>query len=184
MMPLRRLMRSVRRRVPPWVLVPVLAAGVLEALLHTWSWTVPLPPPTTGSGSGQPERDEPFAAPGCREPDLSAPRANAAFVMLARNSERRQARATVASIERQFNAWRGYPVVFLNDEEWDPDFVRELNATAGGKAVFEVIPPEIWSYPSWVDPDAARRSIKAQGETGLQHAGQEGYHHMCRFYSG
>lgn len=176
MLQLRRLVRSLRRRIPLWVLLPILAASALEALLHVWTWTVPLPPG---------ELDEGFlAGPGCREPDPGAPRANAAFVMLARNSERRQARATVASIERQFNAWRGYPVVFLNDEEWDPAFVRELNRTAAGKGVFEVIPQDVWSFPDWIDPEAARRSIKAQGETGLQHAGQEGYHHMCRFYSG
>ncbi|RYP24026.1 hypothetical protein DL765_000754 [Monosporascus sp. GIB2] len=164
-MPLHRLLRSLRRRVPLWAVLPVLAAGTLEVLLHVASWSVPVPAT---------ERDAPFFPPGCREPDLAQARANAAFVMLARNSERRQARATVRSIERQFNAWYGYPIVFLNDEEWDPAFVRELNETAGGKAVFEVIPRDVWSFPDWVDPDAARRSIRAQGETGLQHAGQEG----------
>ncbi|RYO93688.1 hypothetical protein DL764_007943 [Monosporascus ibericus] len=175
MVPLRRLLRSMRRRVPLWVVLPVLAAGTLEVLLHAASWSVPVPAA---------EQDAAFFPPGCREPDLAQARANAAFVMLARNSERREAKVTVRSIERQFNAWYGYPIVFLNDEEWDPAFVSELNETAGGKAVFEVIPRDVWSFPDWVDPEAARRSIKAQGETGLQHAGQEGYHHMCRFYSG
>ena len=177
LLPLRRLLRTLRRRVPLYVAVPVLVAATLEVLLHVASWRVPVP---------SEERDPPFgpAEGGCREPDLTQPRANAAFVMLARNSERRKARTTVASIERQFNAWYGYPIVFLNDEEWDPLFVSELNDTAAGKGVFEVIPTDFWTYPDWVDPDSARRSIKAQGETGLQHAGQEGYHHMCRFYSG
>ena len=174
---LRRLVRTLRRRVPLYILVPVLFASTLEVLLHIASWSVPVPPI---------ERDTPFVPEGggCREPDLTQERANAAFVMLARNSERRKARTTVASIERQFNAWYGYPIVFMNDEEWDPNFIQELNETAGGKAIFEVIPKHLWTYPDWVDPDSARRSIKAQGETGLQHAGQEGYHHMCRFYSG
>ncbi len=176
---IRPFLRSLRRRVPLWIVGPLLAAWALEAALHAASWAVPVPAA---------ERDGGFLErPGCREPPAgpgAEARASAAFVMLARNSERRKARATVASVERQFNRWRGYPFVFLNDEPWDDAFVRELNETAGGRAVFEVVPPDVWSFPAWVDPDAARASIKAQGETGLQHAGEEGYHHMCRFYSG
>ncbi|KAG9694066.1 kinase-like protein, partial [Aureobasidium melanogenum] len=41
----------------------------------------------------------------------------------------------------------------------------------------------MWGYPDHIDQDAARIQIKEQGDRGLVHAGQESYHHMCRFYS-
>ncbi|KAG9730592.1 nucleotide-diphospho-sugar transferase, partial [Aureobasidium melanogenum] len=41
----------------------------------------------------------------------------------------------------------------------------------------------MWGYPDHVDQDAARAQIKEQGDRGIVHAGQESYHHMCRFYS-
>jgi mannosyltransferase len=166
-----RFLRPGRRRYPRWLLPAIAIPLFLEILLHQRGYQVQSPTVSL---------DEPFAE-GC---DLDQPRENAALVMLARNSERRQAKNTIASIHRRFNQWYEYPIVFLNDEEWDPRFVRELNQTAHGKGVFEVIPKEMWTYPDWVDQDVARQSIKAQGAAGIVHAGQEGYHHMCRFYSG
>ncbi|KAH0165522.1 nucleotide-diphospho-sugar transferase, partial [Aureobasidium melanogenum] len=41
----------------------------------------------------------------------------------------------------------------------------------------------MWGYPDHIDQDAARAQIKEQGDRGIVHAGQESYHHMCRFYS-
>ncbi|KAK8048871.1 glycosyltransferase family 15 protein [Apiospora phragmitis] len=100
------------------------------------------------------ELDEPFFK-GCQEPDVNHPRENAVMVMLARNSERIAANKTITSIEKAFN-----------------------------KATFEVIPKEQWTFPPGMDEKAAKQSMKEQGQRGLPHAGSEGYHHMCRFYSG
>lgn len=104
--------------------------------------------------------------------------------MLARNNELEKANRTVTSIEQQFNRWFNYPYVFLNDEKWDPNFIEVLNKTARGLATFDVIPQAQWTFPEGVDIDAAKQNIKEQGERGIPHAGEEGYHHMCRFYSG
>ncbi|CAJ2501563.1 Uu.00g044160.m01.CDS01 [Anthostomella pinea] len=172
-MSLRRFIRPARR-LPVWLLLSVATPFIFEALLHLWRYSVPRPAT---------ELDTPFFTT-CQEPDVGAPRENAVFVMLARNHELAKAKKTIVSIERAFNQWFNYPILFLNDEPWDPRFIRELNETAGGKATFEVIPREQWTFPDWVDPDAAKQNIKEQGETRTPHAGEEGYHHMCRFYSG
>lgn len=154
------------------LMIPLL----VEAFLHWRAFDVPRP---------QHDLDPPFAA-GCREPDAEARgrRESAALVMLARNSELDAARHTVASVEDRFNRWFGYPYVFLNDEEWDPEFVRVMNQTVSGEARFEVIPRDQWTYPGWVDQQAARESIARQGESGIHYGGLESYHHMCRFFSG
>lgn len=145
-----------------------------------WHWrTFDIPKP-------QRDLDPPFYT-GCQEPGVQAqaqPRENAALVMLAQNSEIDAARRTVQSVEDRFNRWFHYPYVFLNDQPWDPEFVRLMNATVSGEARFEVIPPSEWTYPAWMDQDAARQSIVKQGEQGIHYGGREGYHHMCRFFSG
>lgn len=130
--------------------------------------------------------DPPFYT-GCQEPVAltnETGRQDAVLVMLARNTDLDDARHTVASVEDKFNRWFNYPYVFLNDQPWDPEFVRVLNQTARGNARFDVVPREDWSYPPGVDEEAARQSIREQGERGVHYGGLESYHHMCRFFSG
>ncbi|KAI1188943.1 glycolipid 2-alpha-mannosyltransferase [Nemania serpens] len=170
---LRRLNRAARR-LPLSLLLLIAAPFIVEVLIHIRRYRVPRPTA---------ELDPPFST-SCQEPDVAAERENAVLVMLARNRERQKAKATIRSVEAHFNKWFNYPILFLNDEPWDPRFVAQLNETAGGKGIFEVIPKEQWSFPDWMDQDAARRGIKAQAKVGGPHAAQEGYHHMCRFYSG
>ncbi|KAI1121898.1 glycolipid 2-alpha-mannosyltransferase [Nemania abortiva] len=170
---LRRLNRAARR-LPFSLLLVIAAPFILEVLIHQRRYKVPRP--TT-------ELDAPFFT-SCQEPDISAERENAVFVMLARNQERFKAKKTIRSIEAHFNKWFNYPIMFLNDEPWDPHFVADLNKTAGGKGIFEVIPKEQWTFPDWVDKKSAKESIRKQGSEDTPHAGLEGYHHMCRFYSG
>ncbi|KAI0457718.1 glycolipid 2-alpha-mannosyltransferase [Xylaria acuta] len=170
---LRRLNRAARRLPSPLLLITA-APFIVEVLVHIWRYKVPRPAT---------ELDAPFST-SCQEPDVAAERENAVIVMLARNKERQKAKKTIRSVEAQFNKWFNYPIMFLNDEPWDPRFVTELNETAGGKGIFEVIPMEHWTYPDWLDQETAKDSIKQQGKAGAPHAGQEGYHHMCRFYSG
>lgn len=157
-----------------WLLIPIITALIIEVFLHLYSYQAPIPAH---------ELDAPFAT-SCQEPDLSAPRENAVLVMLARNSELEKAKSTVESVERAFNRWYNYPIVFLNDEPWSNEFVQQLNETSSGLATFEVIPQGDWTFPDWVDVESARQSIVEQGKTGVPYAGREGYHHMCRFFSG
>lgn len=78
-----------------WFLLPIAAAFCLEVCLHLYDKHVPIT---------DRELDGPFST-SCQEPDISAPRENAALVMLARNSELEQAKTTVRNIERAFNSW-------------------------------------------------------------------------------
>ena len=57
--------------------------------------------------------------------NFSAPedaRANATFVVLARNSEAKGVEQSIRDIEARFNAQYQYPYVFLNDEEFTDEF--------------------------------------------------------------
>ncbi|KAJ8105194.1 hypothetical protein ONZ43_g7523 [Nemania bipapillata] len=173
MMLWRRLSRAARR-VPSSLILIIFVSIILEVLIHLSRYKVPRPAT---------ELDAPFFT-SCQEPDTTAERENAIFVMLARNQERHKAKKTIKSIEEHFNKWFNYPIMFLNDEPWDPRFIADLNKTAGGKGIFEVIPKEQWTFPDWVDQESAKKNIKAQGAADTPHAGLEGYHHMCRFYSG
>jgi mannosyltransferase len=110
-------------------------------------------------------------------------RQNATILMLARNSDLEEAEEALTSFESQFNHQYHYPVVFLNNEPWTDEFKQGVSAIVSGKAIFDTISPEMWGYPDHVDQEAARAHIKDQGDRGIIHAGQESYHHMCRFYS-
>jgi len=172
------LIRQFRRRLNLIlkVSVPILAFYLIEIAYHAQSYDVPRPPQ---------DLDGPFSTQ-CQDPLLAAsqPRENATFVMLARNSEIDKARDTINNIERQFNQWFHYPVIFLNNEEWDPEFVRVLNKSVSGQASFHVIPDKDWSYPEGFDIERAKQSMAMQSQTKVWNGGKESYHHMCRFYSG
>ncbi|KAL2024348.1 hypothetical protein VTK56DRAFT_8830 [Thermocarpiscus australiensis] len=173
----RQLRRPARRVSIPFKCAAIaLLLCAIESLLHAYIYSVPRPPQ---------DLDAPFARQ-CQDPQVAAsqPRENAAFVMLARNSEIAEALETVRNIEAQFNRFFHYPVVFLNNEEWDPEFIRVLNQSVSGQATFHVIPKEDWSFPEWIDTERAKQSMARQEKSGVWNGGKESYHHMCRFYSG
>ncbi|KAH6883078.1 hypothetical protein J4E91_003115 [Alternaria rosae] len=127
--------------------------------------------------------DKPFAV-GCLEPQVNGPRANAAFVVLARNKELDGVIQSVKSIERHFNRWFHYPYVFLNDGDFNETFRETVLAHVSAPVEWGKIPPEQWGFPDWVDPDVAKEGIAKQGDRAIMYGGMESYHHMCRFYSG
>lgn len=171
----QRLQRLRRRGLPKSpVLWGIILAVVLEITLHVFRFRVPVP---------HRELDTPFYTT-CQEPEVNLPRENAAIVMLARNEEVEAARHSVESLERHFNRWFKYPIVFLNDDPWDDHFIQTLNATTSAETFFDYVPKKEWLFPEWMDQEDARASIKAQGERGILYAGKETYHHMCRFFSG
>ncbi|KAI9876016.1 MAG: alpha-1,2-mannosyltransferase (Kre5), partial [Watsoniomyces obsoletus] len=92
------------------------------------------------------ERHDRVFATGCLDPKIAAaqPRANAAFVVLARNKELEGVIQSIKSIERHFNRWFNYPYVFLNDGDFEQSFkassaskpdasANEQNAEVEGK---------------------------------------------------
>lgn len=148
----------------------------LEILVHVRSFRITPPKRSL---------DEPFSTR-CQEPDVQAPRENAAIIMLARNQELEGAAKSVESLEKQFNRWFHYPIVFLNDDPWEQPFIDALTRIASGKVQFEVIGKDsgMWGFPEWMDKEDAKAAIARQGARGIKYGGLESYHHMCRFNSG
>ncbi|KAI0434025.1 nucleotide-diphospho-sugar transferase [Xylaria sp. FL1042] len=129
------------------------------------------------------EHDKVFVT-GCLEPDTSKPRANAAFVVLARNKELDGVIQSIKSIERHFNRWYHYPYVFLNDGEFNQTFKDVVRNYTSSSVEFGKVGPEMWGYPDWIDPKVAKEGIAKQGDAAVMYGGLESYHAMCRFYSG
>ena len=121
---------------------------------------------------------------GCLEPVTTTPRANAAFVVLARNKELEGVIQSIKSIERHFNRWYHYPYVFLNDGDFNATFKETVTNYTSSPVEFGKIDPSMWGFPDWIDPKVAKEGIAKQGDAAIMYGGMESYHAMCRFYSG
>jgi len=130
------------------------------------------------------EKHDKVFVTGCLEPQVDGPRANAAFVVLARNKELDGVIESVKSIERHFNRWFHYPYVFLNDGEFNSTFRDTITNYTSAPVEFGSINASMWGFPDWVDPNVAKEGIRKQGDAAIMYGGMESYHHMCRFYSG
>lgn len=128
-------------------------------------------------------KDAPFFE-GCTIPDINQRRANATFVVLARNSEVGEVVLSMKSMERHFNQWFNYPWVFLNDEPFDENFINTVSKHTKSQVEFGVIPQEDWNFNKNVDPDEIHEYIENQGDRTVLYGNMESYHKMCRFYSG
>ncbi|KAJ1962990.1 hypothetical protein GGI12_002321, partial [Dipsacomyces acuminosporus] len=107
----------------------------------------------------------------------------AAFVILARNSELHQLRATVRQLEDQFNSRYHYPYVFLNDKPFTEEFKRSMDWATSGDCHYGLVPYEHWSIPHWVDRVRARWEMNKMGNQ-VPYGDSESYRKMCRFESG
>lgn len=121
---------------------------------------------------------------GCREVDQSQPRANAAFIVLARNSELNGVLQSIDSMERHFNQWFHYPWIFLSDTEFDDNFKAAVAQHTTSDVKFGLISPELWQFSPQTDEDFIKETIEGQGDRGVKYGKLESYHRMCRFYSG
>ncbi|KAK4154926.1 putative mannosyltransferase KTR5 [Chaetomidium leptoderma] len=130
------------------------------------------------------EKHDKVFVTGCLEPDTSKPRANAAFVVLARNKELDGVIESIKSIERHFNRWYHYPYVFLNDGDFNQTFMDTVQKYTSGTVEFGKVGEEMWGYPDWIDPKVAKEGVNKQGDNAIMYGGMESYHFMCRFYSG
>ncbi|KAI8641540.1 nucleotide-diphospho-sugar transferase [Parasitella parasitica] len=114
----------------------------------------------------------------------SSQRENAAFVVLARNSDLNGLRESMQMMEDRFNKKFNYPWVFLNNEPFDDKFKEWTTGLASGKTYYGELAQEMWEYPEWIDQQKAKESRDAMQAAEVIYGGLESYRHMCRFQSG
>ncbi|GJN93736.1 hypothetical protein Rhopal_006793-T1 [Rhodotorula paludigena] len=111
-------------------------------------------------------------------------RANAAFVILARNSDVWEILGSIRGIEDRFNRKYNYPYVFLNDEPFNDEFKRHTSAIASGPCSYGLVPREHWEEPEWIDESKAAEERKKMADAGVIYGDSRGYRRMCRYQSG
>ncbi|SCW02061.1 LAFE_0E13300g1_1 [Lachancea fermentati] len=114
----------------------------------------------------------------------TGPKEKATFVTLVRNRDLYSLIGSIASIEDRFNRKFHYDWLFLNDEEFDEEFIRVTTAMVSGTTKYGLVPKEHWSYPEWIDKKKAAEVREEMGKKGIIYGDSESYRHMCRFESG
>ncbi|KAJ2061169.1 hypothetical protein GGI17_003279 [Coemansia sp. S146] len=110
--------------------------------------------------------------------------ANASFVVLIRNREMNEFRATMRQLEDRFNGKYHYPYLFLNDEPFTDEFMQTIAASTTSNVTFALIPQDHWSVPDFVDESRALAARQQMAANNVIYGGSLSYRHMCRFNSG
>ncbi|TRM59909.1 glycosyltransferase family 15 protein [Schizophyllum amplum] len=111
-------------------------------------------------------------------------RANATFIILARNSDLAGTVQSITEIEQRFNKRYQYPYVILNDQEFTADFKRTVTGLTPSLVEFGLIPREDWVQPVWIDEERAAEARRKMVDEGVKYGGDVTYRNMCRFNSG
>ncbi|KAJ7666727.1 glycolipid 2-alpha-mannosyltransferase-domain-containing protein [Mycena polygramma] len=111
-------------------------------------------------------------------------RANATFVILARNSDLDNTVRSVREVEDRFNTRHHYPFVLLNDEPFTDEFKRRVSAVASGSVEYGLVPRDHWVQPDWIDEDKATKGREQLVSENVIYGGSVSYRNMCRFNSG
>lgn len=110
-------------------------------------------------------------------------RANATFLILARNSELNSIVHTMTQIEETFNSKFNYPYVFINDASFSEMFKSRIREVTKAEIYFESIDPQIWQQPDWIDSVKQHNNMKILMKQDVAYANKKSYHNMCRYYS-
>jgi alpha 1,2-mannosyltransferase len=108
-------------------------------------------------------------------------KANATFIILARNSNEAGLLSSLQQNEEKFNKKYNYPYIILNDEMFTEEFRQVISNATRAQVKFGTIDQSMWGYPEWVDQEKAakdRETLKAQS---VPYASSESYRHMCRY---
>ncbi|KAI9263350.1 nucleotide-diphospho-sugar transferase [Phascolomyces articulosus] len=109
---------------------------------------------------------------------------NACFVILVRNSELEGIKSSIEQMEKTFNNKYNYPYVFLNDDDFTPEFIEGTKNLSKAEMVYGKLDEQMWGYPSFIDQSVAAESRQKMAESKVPYADSESYRHMCRFQSG
>lgn len=139
-----------------------------------------VPPPESTIPQG-PTADELRIA---QEAKLNRRKANATFVVLARNSDLFDFLGSMRQMEDRFNHWAEYDWVFLNDEPFDDQFKRYTTELTKAKTHYGLIPKEDWVQPEWIDEHKAAMGREQMIKNKVIYGHSVPYRNMCRFNSG
>jgi len=135
---------------------------------------------STGSSTQVPEEYY-YHSNGTYPPDRKA---NAAFVILARNSDLQGISSSMKQMEDRFNKKFQYPYVFLNDEAFSAEFMDRIRGLTDAKVEFGLIPPDQWHQPDSIDEGKASAARDQMVKNQVIYGGSVPYRNMCRFNSG
>lgn len=111
-------------------------------------------------------------------------RANATFVLLARNSDLNGIAGSMKQMEDRFNKHYNYPYVFLNEEPFSDDFKNLVSGLTNAKVEFGLIPRDHWYQPDSIDEKKAEAARNEMQRNQVIYGGSVPYRNMCRFNSG
>ncbi|CAO1601033.1 putative mannosyltransferase ktr4 [Xanthoria calcicola] len=114
----------------------------------------------------------------------NSPRINATILSLVRNEEVDGMVTSMRDLERTWNHKFNYPWTFFNDKPFNEEFKTKTRAETRAPCYYEVIPPEHWAVPSWINQDLVRESGQILADEGAQYGNLISYHQMCRWNSG
>ncbi|ORY27183.1 putative alpha-1,2-mannosyltransferase [Naematelia encephala] len=190
--------------IPKWRYVGI-AAGVLLAMhallsIHPTyrATTSPFSLLPSGSNADSWEPNEPpdSAIPtlsGQKRPTLEElnsdalegrRKANAVFVVLARNSDLWPFLDSMRQMEDRFNHWAQYDYVFLNEEDFSDEFKRYTSSMTTANCYYGKIEHDHWYQPDWIDEDKATKAREEMIRKKVIYGHSVPYRNMCRFNSG
>jgi len=111
-------------------------------------------------------------------------KANAAFVVLARNGDLKGILSSMKQMEDRFNKKFDYPWIFLNEEPFSDDFKKYTTEVTSSKTSYGLIPRDNWYQPNWIDEDKAKKARDDMIKNNVIYGGSVPYRNMCRFNSG
>ncbi|KAL8277513.1 hypothetical protein RQP46_010068 [Phenoliferia psychrophenolica] len=115
----------------------------------------------------------------------SSRRANATFVILAKNEDLWGIVSSIRSMEDRFNKDYHYPYTFLNEVPFTDEFKLHTSAIASGTCSYGLIPRREWDeLPEWIDMDKVNKGIEEMGKLPIPYGGSLSYRKMCRYQSG
>jgi len=111
-------------------------------------------------------------------------KANAAFVILARNGDLEGVLSSIKQNEDRFNKRYGYPYVFLNEEPFTDEFKKWTTEVVSTKTYYGQIPHDHWYQPAHIDEKKAAAAREMMGHKQVIYGDSLPYRNMCRFNSG
>lgn len=113
-------------------------------------------------------------------------RANATFLVLARNSDISGIETSMRSIEEKFNSRYNYPWTFFNDDDFDDDFKSRVLRCTNAEVQFGKVRRDWWDQPDWIVEERASEARERMANSGVYvpYAGSVSYRNMCRYNSG